>query len=73
MDAYPVRQKIYYKDLFIELAGKYDLSEQYRSLLKEFKELNTSTTTFDSLIDEDNTIQDALSTFDSLIGHVLNS
>ncbi|WP_340618650.1 hypothetical protein, partial [Xenorhabdus entomophaga] len=57
VDAYPVSQKIYYQDLFIELAGKYDLSEQYRYLSKEFKELNTSTTTFDSLIDEDSMIQ----------------
>ncbi|CDM88519.1 hypothetical protein [Xenorhabdus bovienii] len=67
VDAYPVSQKIYYHDLFIELAGKYDLSEQYRYLSKEFKGLNTSITTFDSLVDEDRIIQDALSTFDSLI------
>ncbi|MCC8367147.1 hypothetical protein J8V57_12825 [Xenorhabdus sp. PB61.4] len=67
VDAYPVSQKIYYNDLFIKLAGKYGLSEQYRYLSKEFKDLNISTTTFDSLIDEDSTIKDALSTFGSLI------
>ncbi|MEQ1961674.1 hypothetical protein ABLB69_00485 [Xenorhabdus khoisanae] len=67
VDAYPVSQKIYYHDLFIELARKYDLSEQYRYLSKEFKELNTSTATFNSLIDEDNMIQSTLSTFGSLI------
>ena len=62
VDAYPVSKKIYYCDLFIELVGKYDLSEQYRYLLKEFKVLNTSTT-FDPLINEGSIIQDALYPF----------
>ncbi|QCP60795.1 hypothetical protein [Pantoea sp. SO10] len=65
VDAHLVNQKISYRDLFLELMAEYGLSDQYRHLLKNFKELNTSTT-FDSLITEEGIIREALSPFSTM-------
>ncbi|WP_460206290.1 competence protein CoiA family protein [Klebsiella pneumoniae] len=62
IDTYPVAQKIYHKDIFLALEEKYGLSHEYRYLLKEFEDLNESTT-FDNLIRQDCIIQDALSPY----------
>uniref|UniRef100_UPI0036DA5961 hypothetical protein n=1 Tax=Photorhabdus sp. RM322S TaxID=3342825 RepID=UPI0036DA5961 len=62
IDIHPVGQKIYYLDIFCVLEERFGVSHEYVNILKEFKELN-QTTTFDSLINQNSIIQDALSPY----------
>jgi len=62
IDSYPAGQRIYYCDLFTSLEQRHGLSYEYAYIVKEFKELNQSTT-FDNLINQNSIIQDALSPY----------
>lgn len=59
VDSYPIKKPIYYRDLFIEIAQHYGLSEQYQTILKEFKSLKRPSS-FDELIDEESIIKKSL-------------
>ncbi|MEB7712756.1 hypothetical protein NGC32_08440 [Kluyvera cryocrescens] len=59
IDSYPMNKPIYYRDLFMELTQHYGLSEQYQTILKEFRSLNKSSS-FDDLIDEERIIEKSL-------------
>ncbi|UCQ29537.1 hypothetical protein DCF83_17850 (plasmid) [Edwardsiella tarda] len=62
IDKYPIRKKIYFLDLFLELERIHGLSTNYVNILSEFEELAQSTT-FDKLIEQSSIIKEALSPY----------